>query len=30
MFRYGLVGNILSYGGIVALFGYVGNYHDLI
>ncbi|CAD8123392.1 unnamed protein product [Paramecium sonneborni] len=24
MFRYGLVGNIATYGGIVAIFGYVG------
>ncbi len=24
MFRYGLVGNILTYGGIAGLFGYIG------
>lgn len=24
MFRYGLVGNLATYGGIAAIFGYVG------
>lgn len=31
MFRYGLVGNLATYGGIAAIFGYVGMYnHNLL